>query len=73
MEYLKYLITNPSKLAWNLLVLGLYTLFAAGLVSVRDEIIYYNSVLVYTLVWIGITSVLLLALYQPYREWLDLK
>jgi hypothetical protein len=73
MEYLKYLITNPSKLAWNLLVLGLYTLFAAGLVSVRDEIIYYNSVLVYALVWIGITSVLLLALYQPYREWLDLK
>lgn len=73
MEYLKYLVKHPGKLGWNLLVLVMCGLFAAGIVSDRDAIIYNSSEFVYAAILVGLTATAAIGLYQPYVEWRDRK
>lgn len=71
MEYVKYLLKNPSKLLFPLgatifsLVLGIVVFI------VREEFILENSVGLFVFTEIFLLLILIVSNYQVYKEWKD--
>lgn len=70
-NYLNYLMKNPLKILWMILIWAFTIVLSVILIKAKNEIINDNNSALYVGLWIFVSVVFLVANYQPYKEYKD--